>query len=153
MKIIVCSDNHGHHEQLDYILKNHKDSNYLIHCGDSLMPKQLMSNFYSVKGNGDSYDYPDEIILELNDYYKVMIIHGNKHIIFKDRTVIANYAKSKGCNLLFFGHTHVFEDVIVDGIRCINPGCVVFNRDQTPGSYACITLNDMDINVIRCEFE
>ncbi len=37
--------------------------------------------------------------------------------------------------VFLFGHTHVKQDVIVDGIRCLNPGSVSIPKD---GSHSCL---------------
>ena len=37
--------------------------------------------------------------------------------------------------VFLYGHTHVKQDTVVDGIRCINPGSVSIPKD---GSHSCI---------------
>ena len=118
MKIVVVSDNHGYDKPLDNIIKQNPDAKFFIHCGDSEMPEQLLSNFYAVRGNNDGfYDYPESIILDLDANNKAMIIHGHRHIVYRDLTYLANFAKTKGCNIVFYGHTHIFNDEVCDGFE------------------------------------
>ena len=153
MKIVVVSDNHGYDKPLDNIIKQNPDAKFFIHCGDSEMPEQLLSNFYAVRGNNDGfYDYPESIILDLDANNKAMIIHGHRHIVYRDLTYLANFDKTKGCNIVFYGHTHIFNDEVCDGIRCINPGSIVRCRDFTSGCYALVTIENNEISVARVNY-
>ena len=149
MQIIVTSDNHGFKEPMDRLLQLYPDAKYFLHCGDSELPEIYLSNYYVVKGNNDHfYDYPEYIILDLNENFRALIIHGHRHIIYKDLSVLANFAKSKECNVCFYGHTHIFNDEIVEDIRMINPGSIIRCRDFTPGCYALINI---DKNKLYCQ--
>ena len=46
------------------------------------------------------------------------------------------------CDTVFFGHTHVATDTIVDGVRLINPGSLYYSRDGRPISYCIITIDE-----------
>ncbi|MCI5774480.1 MAG: YfcE family phosphodiesterase [Erysipelotrichaceae bacterium] len=149
MQVIVVSDSHGYKEPLEYLWRHHHEADFFVHCGDSELPPVYLDNYCAVKGNNDNiFDYPEHIILDLNEHFRALIIHGHRHIVFRDLSILANYAKSKQCNVCFFGHTHVFHDAIVDGVRMINPGCILRCRDFTPGCYALITIEK---DVLACQ--
>ncbi|MBR0277480.1 MAG: hypothetical protein IJQ50_03345, partial [Clostridia bacterium] len=47
--------------------------------------------------------------------------HGHLLGVKKSPDVLAYRAKSFGCNIALFGHTHIFEDKTINGVRCLNP--------------------------------
>lgn len=154
MRIVVVSDSHGYREPLDLLLKRYPDARYYIHCGDSELPPVFLNNYNAVKGNNDNiFDYPEYIILDLNDNYRALIIHGHRQIVFRDLGILANFAKSKKCNVCFYGHTHIFHDEMVEGVRMINPGCIIRCRDFTPGCFALVDLEDDSLACQRVDYQ
>lgn len=150
MEIIVVSDSHGTYDQLQKIIKNYPKAAFYFHCGDSELPKQYLSNFHGVEGNNDIYnEYPEHIIMDLNDYFRVLVIHGHRQGVYSGMNNLVALAKKYKCNVVFFGHTHVFRQDYVDGVHIVNPGCLIYNRDFTPSSYAYIEIENDTFRVER----
>ena len=140
-KVLVVSDNHGDDLVLEYILNKHYDCDYYLHLGDSCMPPEAISPFISVLGNNDhGYNYPKERIITIDniDFY---LFHGS----YDDR-IIVNRAIVNGCRYALCGHTHIFCEYELDGVRILNPGSCSYNRDFTYPSYALMTIDD-ELNV------
>ena len=75
------------------------------------------------------------------------------HMIFNQPQQLARYAKKVHCDIVFYGHTHIPQDITVDGIRCINPGSIWHNRDGSKPSYMIIRLDDKNIEVEKKEYK
>ena len=83
-----------------------------------------------VAGNNDFFsDLPREEEIEL-DGNKVLVTHGNYYGVSMDISGVAEEAKSRDCDAVFFGHTHkpVIEEI--DGVLAINPGSLSYPRQH-----------------------
>lgn len=140
MKIGVVSDNHFDEETLLQILEKENDVQLWIHCGDSQMQStdELMQRFYAVRGNNDERSYPNELLVEI-EKEKALVSHGHLYGIDFSANEICESAKLQGASIVFHGHTHIPRDIMVDGIRVINPGSTSWPRGLYDfGSYAII---------------
>lgn len=141
IKIIATSDNHGYIDPINEILKNHSNADFYLHMGDVCCNPKLIRPFVAVRGNNDyDYDLPDYKVIEVNDKNRIFMAHSHQYIFNKQRMI--DEAKENKCNIILYGHTHVFSDSIVDGIRMINPGSCLYNRDHSKPCYAEITIDD-----------
>ena len=150
MEILLVSDNHGLHEPIDYVLDEYKNIEHKIHCGDFEMPVEYLKDFKVVNGNNDYTTLPNSFKMEIGSF-KILIMHGHPYASIFNLTNLAKYAKKQGCNTVFFGHTHVFTDECVLGIRMINPGSLWHNRDGSKPSYAIVKITDFEIIVEKKE--
>lgn len=144
MKIILLSDSHFYDEALNIVRRKYRDADLLIHCGDCLLPPERMKGFLTVAGNlDDARQFPMEETLEKGNF-KILIKHGHDVIAGSrpDYSALANDAKTKGYNTVFFGHTHVYCDKVVNGVRLLNPGSVWKNRDDSPACLMEIELTE-----------
>lgn len=149
LKLIVVSDNHGKVEPLEEILLRHQDADVFVHCGDSELPVDYLRGYACVRGNNDFYyDLPDMKILELEGH-RVMIVHGHQHLYLGQLDILTSKAHRQGCDLVLFGHTHIFQDEEREGVRLVNPGALSRNRDGTPACYAMIEIQGDQITVQR----
>ncbi len=141
MKWIVVSDNHGLVEPLIKLKERYPDAVSWIHCGDSELTPHEMQGFVSVQGNNDSYHmYPETVILNLHGY-RALVVHGHRVSIQHRLKQLAALAKESECQFVFFGHSHVFADDTVDGIRIMNPGSIWRSRDGREKSYGVFEID------------
>lgn len=168
MKILLISDTHGNLEDTHAILARYPDMDAYIHLGDIGFSCKELSKFQIVKGNHDT----DTKLLNKHKFHferrHIICIHGN---IFDDETMqevmnmhdvssdklmelcmytlykkLAAYAKRKGCDTMFFGHTHHQCMEEIDGVVLINPGSVNFG---TPYSgFAVVDIHEKEIDVV-----
>ena len=141
MKIIVVSDTHGSHERLKALMDMHKDADALIFLGDGLYDLRRADAYsypftvYAVRGNCDSISllsstiYAEDEMTLCFEGYKFFIIHGHTRSVKNtmNRAILA--ARTKGADVLLYGHTHVANDKYIpedeDGnkpLRIFNPG-------------------------------
>ncbi len=151
IEFIVCSDNHGSTAGLDLLRKNYP--NHLkIHCGDVELPPEYLEGFEVISGNNDIYgDFPDQLFVEYEGL-KILVIHGHQYY-FDRLEKLSKRAINNHCQVVCFGHTHVFEVKMVNGILCINPGSLRYNRDGTVPSYALVKYDGKDFSVERHNLE
>lgn len=154
MKIILMSDSHGRNHLIDEIMEKHKDADAFLHCGDIECDEYVYPNMRIVRGNNDYYaDFPEKMKIRMGPF-RVLMLHS--HLCYaRDRlTYLSKMAKKEGCDTVFFGHTHVACDKVVNGIRLINPGSLYYSRDGRPISYCIITVdNDMQVEFKFAPFE
>ena len=85
MLIAVVSDTHGNENTILKIRNEIKERNvkYMIHLGDNIDDAEkivdgLDCTFYGVKGNCDLANFPDELIVKIENK-KFFITHGHKY--------------------------------------------------------------------------
>ena len=140
MKILVASDNHFNKQALKDIVNIHQDCDMYLHCGDSDLSPVELKPFVAVKGNNDFFgDFPKFRVID-TPKHSFYITHG--HLEGCDYRRMGENAKKAGCDIVLYGHTHIYDDTIEDGIRFINPGSLSHNRDYTTPCYALITIDD-----------
>jgi putative phosphoesterase len=149
MKFVVTSDNHGLKDKLEMVRKMHRDYDAYIHCGDSEMTLRELSGWASVAGNNDYYaDLPNSRIINLNGF-KIYVTHSHLVSYFKRTERLIEAAKANGCQMVCFGHTHIYTHEIIDGIHLLNPGSLRYNRDASQPCYAVVEVNDNDYSKVR----
>lgn len=153
MKIVIISDNHGRIEPIQNILYQHQDADAFIHCGDSELPVNYLAGYVAVRGNNDFYaELPDYRVLEIGNH-RILIAHGHRLMFLDNRELLVNKAKSLDCDVICFGHSHIFESRVIDDITLINPGSISKNRDGSAPSYAILTINNNQLSVERKEYK
>ncbi len=152
MKIVLVADNHGDRKCLEYLKETYADYDLFVHCGDSEMPFEEMKGFVCVSGNNDFQYGPavqDQVILHAGGH-NIYICHGHMDFLsYFHYEPLAKRAKAKGCDVVFFGHVHVYCDQMVDGVRLLNPGSIRHNRDGTQPSYMLVEISDGEITTIH----
>lgn len=133
MKILIVSDSHGHNEIIDDLIRDNKDVDIFLHAGDSEVPPHTLFPFRVVKGNCDyTFDMPYEFIIP-SPFGNILLRHKD------DRPV--SYLREHQIKIYIHGHTHVKECYKKNGICYINPGSLVYPRDED-SSYALLQSDD-----------
>ena len=135
MKVLIVSDTHGHDENLERAVMMETPFDMLVHCGDVEGREIFIEALVDcpcciVAGNNDFFsDLPREEEIEL-DGNKVLVTHGNYYGVSMDISGVAEEAKSRDCDAVFFGHTHkpVIEEI--NGVLAINPGSLSYPRQH-----------------------
>lgn len=155
MKLIVLSDSHGLKQPLAYIRSTYEDADCIIHCGDICLPKEYAEGMIVVAGNCDNPAwYPNGEIIVLENH-RILILHG--HVLFSssfvNKDAIVRCAKRNNCDIVFFGHSHVYCDEIIDGIHLYNPGSITQSRDGSQPSYMIVTLDTNSCEAKRMTYQ
>jgi putative phosphoesterase len=117
MKILLLSDNHNSHIDLDLL-----SYDLVIHCGDYGLEREYLekNNVKYVRGNCD-YIGPKEITLEFNGK-KIYVIHGDIYNVKYNLQRLIYRSMEQNVDYTIFGHTHIPNMVVHDNITLINPG-------------------------------
>lgn len=149
MRFIVCGDNHGEAEAMEKLKENYPEVEKFVHCGDIGLPVNEVKGFTVISGNNDVHgNYPDSLVVTIGDL-RVFMIHGHQLAYGKRLESLAKKAKALDCQIACFGHTHVYQVENVDGVLCINPGSLNYNRDGSAPCYAVVDVIDGEITVRR----
>lgn len=135
MKILVVSDTHGRDSNLEEVVEQEAPFDMLIHCGDVEGREFFIEALadcpcHIVSGNNDFFsDLPRE-----EEFYvggrKVLLTHGHYYGVSMDLSGLIEEAESRGCQAVFFGHTHKPVILEKNGVLAINPGSLVYPRQQ-----------------------
>lgn len=147
MKILIVSDTHGKHENLEILLEQVAPIDLLIHLGDAEGCEDYIETLAEcpieiVSGNNDFFSMlPREKELQLGKY-KILITHGHYYYVNEGIREIQTEAVSRDCDIVMFGHTH--RPVIDYGknVITINPGSLTYPRQE--GKRPSYILMDLD---------
>ncbi|MBN2723603.1 MAG: metallophosphoesterase family protein [Deltaproteobacteria bacterium] len=146
----VISDTHSTFlpEEVVRNLRNYFHSvKYLLHLGDVTHPGVINDleadgfSVISVLGNNDRLlSTPSVVVLE-GGGYKVGMVHGGgggygdveKRCLRIIRSVFTDNLDG-----VLFGHIHIPVDKIINGIRFMNPGSLIFPRHDPDEKYPAI---------------
>jgi len=143
LKILVMSDSHGNINNM-FDAVDLESPDWVLHLGDNdrdcndfelLYPDIVLR---SVRGNCDRSSgelETDEFVL---DGKRFLMTHGHLYGVKTGKSKIISAAKSRGVDVLLFGHTHIPYYALVDGMTVINPGSIGAGGK----CYAVLELND-----------
>ena len=150
VKILVMSDSHRRYGIVDKVMNAHPDADAFIHCGDLQEDRTRFAGLAVVAGNGD-YDptMPKELVLTIGGH-NIYVTHSHLFPYFDKNMYLTQRAQSLGCDIVFYGHTHVPDYEVIEGVTLVNPGSLYYNRDYTKPSYAIITIsNEIDVEFVH----
>lgn len=125
--IVVLSDTHGNLAPLERISAVLAECDYILHLGDTLSDMRGIFNTYPEKtyliaGNND-FCGESEIVLDVEGC-RIFACHGHLYGVKSGKQKLAEAAKSRGCDIALFGHTHQPFTGMEEGVLCVNPGCM-----------------------------
>ncbi len=147
MKILIISDTHGQHGNLDRILEQEQELDMLIHLGDVEGGEFYINavtecETHIVRGNNDFFsDLPKEEEFYIGRH-KAFITHGHAYNVSLGPERIREEGKARGADLVMFGHTHKpFLEQDVE-MTVLNPGSVSYPRQNgRQPSYMILTMD------------
>lgn len=152
MKILVVSDTHGRDRDLERAVEREAPFDRLIHCGD-VEGREIFIEALAdcpcciVAGNNDFFcDLPREQEIMVGGK-KALVTHGHYYGVSIDLSGIADEARSRGCEIAFFGHTHKPVIAQKDGVLVINPGSLSYPRQSGHKSSYVVLNTDIRGNV------
>ncbi|MGE5582017.1 MAG: metallophosphoesterase family protein [Bacillota bacterium] len=151
MKIVVISDSHGDFAALKRVVAKEEPFELLIHLGDGLedgfrLRRIKEFNLDGVNGNNDPGDlFPEKLILKLGG--KICFFsHGDQYQVHNGLDLLWQAAGGEKADLVFYGHTHRFEDRVFKGKRFFNPGTICSYLNREP-SYLLLEVGPAELNV------
>lgn len=153
MKILVISDSHGKAERLQQVVDN-VAADHVIHCGDFCTSRGQLpqGSLTVVQGNCDYEQAPKEEIWEAKGF-RFFITHGHRYDVKSSPLSIRYRGEEVGANIVCFGHSHVPYCELSNGILLINPGSIALPRLFTVPTYACLTLDQKQVQVVYYQLD
>lgn len=155
MKVIVVSDTHGRIDPFLDKIKDIENIDYLIHLGDMVndanrIKKATGLPMYVVRGNNDflSENTPWKKLITF-EQHKILLTHGHHERVNWGIDTLYYTAKEAGAEMVLFGHTHVYLDEIIEGVRILNPGSAGYDRGGEYESFAILEISNEEIKVER----
>lgn len=135
MKILIVSDTHGRHGDLDTVLEREHDIDMLLHLGDVENGEEYIEAVtkcpvYIIAGNNDYFSHlPTEREICIGKY-KVFMTHGHGYYVSMNTKSLRRVAITRGVDIVLFGHTHrPYLDVEGD-LKVMNPGSLSYPRQE-----------------------
>lgn len=150
MRIGVVGDIHGNYEALRQAVQLMNRPDLLLFTGDgfreiSRLKEEAEIRVEGVAGNCDTYtEYTTELILKLYKF-RVLLTHGHIYNVKNGLTRLGLAGRSKGVNLVVFGHTHTPLDDHWYEVKVFNPGTLCRERAVRGLTYGMIEINDSGI--------
>ena len=115
MKVLIISDNHGGIDYFRRLTWKEAPFDMLIHAGDSMGTEGEIERIAGmplvlVQGNCDGYYAFSTAPVERTCYidrYRTFLTHGHRYDAHRTGSRIVVKARSEGCRIAIFGHTHV----------------------------------------------
>ncbi|MCR5399395.1 MAG: metallophosphoesterase [Lachnospiraceae bacterium] len=147
-KVLIVSDTHGSNALYLKLIEKLAPLDMVIHLGDTDGTDQtiLMAPpcpVHLVSGNNDYFsESPAEKIITVGKH-KIMLTHGHHYYISMGNDVLKGEARSRGCDIVMYGHTHRPVIDTSGGITAVNPGSLTYPRQEgRKPSYCLMTLDD-----------
>lgn len=148
MRVLIVSDTHGRHLNLDRVLEDTGAVDVFIHLGDveggeTYINAVIECEKHIVKGNNDFFsELPREEEFMLGSK-RVFISHGHNYYVSLDPERIKEEGRARKADIVMFGHTHrPYLDVSED-ITVLNPGSLSYPRQEgRKGSYMILEMGE-----------
>ena len=147
MKILIVSDTHGRHGNLDEVLEREGKIDMLLHLGDVEDDEHYIGAIaeypvHMLSGNNDFFSYlPGEKEIKIGKY-RVFMTHGHGHYVSTNTKRLREAAKARGVDIVMFGHTHKPYIDVEGDLKVINPGSLSYPRQEgRRASYVIMEIN------------
>jgi putative phosphoesterase len=150
MRIGVVGDIHGNFTALRQAVDLMEHPDLLLFTGDGFreirrLQEEVKIPTEGVAGNCDIYtEYTSELVLKLGKF-RVLLTHGHLYNVKNGLTRIGLAGRSKGVNLVVFGHTHMPLNDEWYEVKLFNPGTLCKERSVRGLTYGMIEIDDSGI--------
>lgn len=148
MKVLIVSDTHRRHGNLESVLENVGKMDLLIHLGDAEGEEDYIEEIAGcpveiIAGNNDFFSNLDKEKVILLGKYKVLLTHGHYYNVTVGVERLKEEARERGIDIAMFGHTHRPYLEIGDELVILNPGSISFPRQEgRKPSYILMEIDD-----------
>lgn len=148
MRIIVISDTHGNKQAVDSVFLRNSDADLFIHLGDGerdidaflLENPSYTSRVIHVAGNCDFGSLSNDFEIIPVNGHKIFATHGHRYFVKHGIQAIKETAKRLNCDIVLYGHTHVRDNRLEDGLYIMNPGSAGNPHDGTKRSFGTVNV-------------
>ena len=135
MKVVILSDTHGSHRNLEKVLEEEKPMDMLIHLGDVEGGEDYITALadcptHIVRGNNDFFsDLPGEEEFMMGGYH-MFISHGHYYYVSMGEERLKEEARARGADIVMYGHTHKPTLTREEDLITLNPGSIAYPRQE-----------------------
>lgn len=135
MRILIVSDTHGRHSNLELVLRRVGEIDMMIHCGDvedgeSHIRSLVSCELHMVRGNNDFFSsLPREDVFQIGSY-PVFLTHGHRYHVGMGTEALKSAAIERGAAIAVYGHTHCPLIDQTGSVTMINPGSLSQPRQE-----------------------
>lgn len=135
MRILIVSDTHKAHANLERVLQLEGQIDMMIHLGDVEGKEDYIEALagcpvHMVSGNNDFFsDLPWEEEFFIGDHL-VFITHGHGYFVGMDEERLKKEARGRGADIAMYGHTHKPALTIEPDLVTLNPGSISYPRQK-----------------------
>ena len=135
MKILIVSDTHGRHGNLDEVLEKEGPIDLLIHLGDVEHEDNYIEAVagcptHIIAGNNDYFSFlPHEKEVRIGKY-KAFLTHGHNYYVSMDTSRLRREALFREADIVMYGHTHKPYLDIQENLVVLNPGSLSYPRQE-----------------------
>lgn len=149
MRILIVSDTHKSHKNLEKAVERTGKIDLLIHLGDTEGDEDYIRALvdcptHIIRGNNDFFsDLPGEEEFKVKGK-RVFITHGHSYWVSVSEERLQAEAQRRGVDIVMYGHTHKPSYTEKDGKIILNPGSIAYPRQ--PGRRGTYMLMDVEEN-------
>lgn len=135
MRILIVSDTHRKNDNYLKLLKKQGKLDLIIHCGDVEGSEYVISEsadcpVLMISGNNDFFsELPRDREFNI-EKYKVWVTHGHWYGVSMGTEMLKQEARSRGVQIVMFGHTHRPCIDIEEDLVTLNPGSLSYPRQE-----------------------
>ena len=135
MKILIVSDSHGRHGNLEWVLEKEAPFDMFLHLGDVeedeyFINAAVQCRTHIVAGNNDFYsDFPREKEIMIGKY-RVFMTHGHMQYVSLNTRRLKEEGRRRCSDIVMYGHTHKPDIDLSDDVIAINPGSISYPRQM-----------------------
>ena len=155
MRILVLSDTHGSHRNVELAIEAQPDAKHIIFCGDGLneieRAEELYKDkiFHKVSGNCDMFSSEDKNKIINIENKTIFITHGHLYFVKADLDNLISKAKSVDADIVVFGHTHTAYQNYIQQMHILNPGSASYHSHPQTYGYIDIVNNNIITNIVH----
>ncbi|WP_026690569.1 metallophosphoesterase family protein [Alteribacter aurantiacus] len=151
MRAMIISDSHGWRKELKQVIDRHREEvDMIIHCGDSELETEAseLVGVNTVRGNCDfTGKFPEERVDEAKG---IRVFTGHGHLLnVKMSSLQLKYkGEETEADVVCFGHSHVPEAFVEEGMVFLNPGSIRLPRGEVNvGTYVILEVDQEEASV------
>ena len=135
MRILIVSDTHKSHRNLERVLQKETGIDMMIHLGDVEGAEDYIEALagcpvHMVGGNNDFFsDLPKEEEFDVEGRH-IFITHGHYYYVAMSEERLKEEARERGADIVMYGHTHKPSLTREEDLITLNPGSVAYPRQQ-----------------------
>lgn len=135
MKVLIVSDTHRQHGNLEKAIKEVGKIDLLLHLGDAEGGEYYIEQIAGcpieiISGNNDFFSELEKEKEITIGKYNVLMTHGHYYYVSLGTENILAEGRGRGKDIVMFGHTHRPLIDIQEDITLINPGSISYPRQE-----------------------